>query len=113
MITKIPGFLFMSYRQIAFFGSILISNDQYAQILTQQFETDPEMKKNYDNIVNDYNFTNGLPKEYLFVKLSPNIADYRREYIANGVRSFFRDDTTILLDRKSLLDSINSSLLLF
>lgn len=71
------------------------------------------MQNSYNNLIKDYNFTDGTPKEYLFIKLNPNIDDYRREYIANGVRSYFRDDTTILLDRKSLLDSINSSLLLF
>ena len=113
MITKIPGFLFMSYRQIAYFGSILLSTDQFMEILKTQFKSDPDLEQNYLNIVNDYNFTDGLPKEYLFVKLADGIPDYRREYIANGIRSYFRDDTTVLLDRKSLLDSINSSLLLF
>lgn len=64
-------------------------------------------------MISGYNFTNNLPKSYMFVSLDPNIADYRREYIANGIRSYFRDDLTILIDRKTLLDSINSSLLLF
>lgn len=49
----------------------------------------------------------------MFVKLDPNIDDKRRNFIANGIRSFFKDDITILLDKKVLLDSIDSSLMLF
>lgn len=82
-------------------------------MLNDLLNASKEMKDTYNNLIRDYNFTDGLPKEYLFVKLNPDIDDFRREYIANGVRSYFRDDTTILLDRKSLLDSINSSLMLF
>ena len=54
-----------------------------------------------------------MPKDYLFVKLDPNINEFRREYIANGIRSYFKDDITILIDRTVLLGSINSSLMLF
>lgn len=59
------------------------------------------------------NFGDGVPKDYLFVKLDPQISDFRREFIANGVRSYFKDDLTILIDKTVLLGSINSSLMLF
>ena len=49
----------------------------------------------------------------MFVELSEDISDVRRDFIANGIRSYFRDDTTVLMDRKELLSSINSSLQLF
>lgn len=73
----------------------------------------PSIRTAYEDIIKDYNFTDGIPKDNLFVKLSPDISDYRREYIANGIRSYFRDDTTILIDRKQVLASINQSLTLF
>ena len=41
MITKIPGFLFMSYRQIAFMGTVLISNLQYKVMLDDLLKSEP------------------------------------------------------------------------
>lgn len=67
MITKIPGFLFMSYRQISFFGTILISDVQYKGILDDLLLNSPEAKENYDNMISGYNFTNNIPKSYMFV----------------------------------------------
>jgi hypothetical protein len=49
----------------------------------------------------------------MFVKLDPNIDDFRRNFIANGIRAYFRDDTTQLLDKKELLSSVETSLTLF
>jgi len=69
MITKIPGFLFMSYRQIAFFGSIIVSNEQYLDLLNDLLNANQEMRNSYNKLVAEYNFTDGIPKEYLFVKL--------------------------------------------
>lgn len=50
-------------------------------------------------MIKSYNFTDGIPKETIFIKLDPNIDDKRRNFIANGIRAFFKDDITILLDK--------------
>lgn len=55
-------------------------------------------EEKYNNLVKNYEFTDDLPKGKMFVKLNPNITTERREFISNGIRSYFRDDTTILLD---------------
>lgn len=60
-----------------------------------------------------YTFSNGVPKQFLFVKLAPGVSDSRRNFLSNGIRAYFRDDLTMLLDKKVLLDSIGSSLMLF
>jgi hypothetical protein len=36
----------------------------------------------------------------MFVKLSEDISDERRDFLANGIRAYFKHDTTILLDKK-------------
>lgn len=54
--------------------------------------------------------TNDVPKYKLFIKLNETISDDRREQIADGVRSFFRDERTILLDMKEALKSVSKSL---
>jgi ABC-type antimicrobial peptide transport system permease subunit len=49
----------------------------------------------------------------MFVKLDPSISTERREYLANGIRSFFKGDTSMLLDKKAALGNIEESILLF
>ena len=52
MITKIPGFIFSSYKQIQFAGSILMSTPQYLEILNDVFLNNPDSKKKYDTLMN-------------------------------------------------------------
>ena len=49
----------------------------------------------------------------MFVKLHPNITDSRRDQLANDIRSYFKDDKTVLLDKKVALKAVANSLLLF
>jgi ABC-type antimicrobial peptide transport system permease subunit len=113
MIRKIPGFFFSSYRQIAYAGSIITSNQDYWRILEDQFEDDEAVKANYLELIGSYNFTYGVPKDFLFVRLKQGLPLYRREYIANGIRSFLRDDLSVVFDLEDLKASVQSSLDLF
>ena len=103
----------MSYRQIAFFGSILVGAPQYNVILYDIIRNDVTMQTKLKNITDSYNFKDNVPKDYVFVKLASGISDSRREFIANGIRAFFKDDFTVLVDRTVLLSSINSAIFLF
>ena len=67
----------------------------------------------YKNIISDYNFTNDIPKYKLFIKLDPDITKDRKAEIANGVRSFFKDDVTFLLDLKETVAQVNNILGIF
>lgn len=64
-------------------------------------------------MIRSYNFSNDVPKYKMFVKLNDSISDDRREQIADGIRSFFRDERTLLLDMKEAKASVNKSLTLF
>jgi DeoR/GlpR family transcriptional regulator of sugar metabolism len=64
-------------------------------------------------MISSYTFTKDIPKSKIFVKLAKDIAQDRKDYIANGIRSFFRDDATILLDTGETLKSINGSIFMF
>ena len=44
--------------------------------------------------------SNNVPKAKCFVKLAPSITDDRRDFISNGIRSSFRNDMTIVLDKQ-------------
>ena len=84
------------------------------------------MVTKYNELMSEYNFTNGIPKlylkvkyhkfnqfTYLQVKLDQSISDDRREFIGNGIRSFFKDDLSFMLDMKDLLKTVASSIFLF
>lgn len=64
-------------------------------------------------MINTYNFTNDIPKYKVFVKLNQTISDERRAQLADGIRSYFRDERTLLLDMKDALKSVSKSLQLF
>lgn len=49
----------------------------------------------------------------MFVKLSPDITAERRTFISNNLRSFFSDDATFLIDKTEIVDSLNSTQLVF
>lgn len=87
---------------------------QYKDIIDDYLKMWPkDVTLNYRDMIGNYNFTNDIPKQKVFIKLNPDITQERREQIADGIRAYFRDDTTLLLDKKTALDSINSSLQLF
>ena len=71
------------------------------------------MAENYNKLLSNYNFTDGLIKDMVFINLNKSISDERRSFITNGIRAFFRDDLTLLLDRKEIHDSVQSNLDLF
>ena len=86
MLTKIPGFFFMSYRQIVFFNQGLISYSQYRIILDDLFHNDPDYEAFLlAHTTNTYN----IPKNQLYVKFFPSVDMFRREVIANGIRAYF------------------------
>lgn len=71
------------------------------------------MKRNFNKLIGSYNFTDDIPKEYLFIRLKPDIPQYRREYISNGIRAFLRDDLSFVFDIKDLRETLQSSISLF
>lgn len=50
-------------------------------------------------MINGYTFSNSIPKSLLFVKLDPDISEDRRNFIANGIRSYFKDELIFLMDK--------------
>lgn len=68
------------------------------------------MRDRYDELYGQYNFTDGLPKEFIVVNLNESLSADRRAFITNGIRAFFKDDLTLLLDRKELDESVRSNL---
>lgn len=76
-------------------------------------QSHPKSKEKYEELIKDYNLTNGIPKFRMFVKLAPDITDDRREFIGNGIRAYFKTDGTVLLDKKVAMSALNNSLTFF
>ena len=99
MATKMPGFYMTAYQFAAFVAYSLTSETDYKTMLFDHLKwAGPAAQKNYEDLQKEYNFTNGIPKYRLYVKLNEDVPKARRDFIANGIRSYFRDDGTILLD---------------
>ena len=47
------------------------------------------------------------------VKLNPNITAEKRSFIANGLRSYFRDKETLLYEREEIVSMLKSTGLIF
>jgi hypothetical protein len=65
---------------VAFSGTILSSEISYKQILNDVFASDKningddaKLEDNYHALIKSYNFTDGIPKEFLFVSLKPDL----------------------------------------
>ena len=76
-------------------------------------ESKGRVRQRYESLISQYNFTDGIPKEFLFVRLKPDLPKYRREYIANGLRALLRDDISFVFDIQDLRATLDSSLQLF
>lgn len=113
MLTKMPGWWFTAYQSAQFFSQQLVSEAQYREILEDYFDTHDGTRENFEALIDSYTFTENVPKYKLFVRLSPDCTRDRREQIANGIRSFFRDERTILLDLSVAMQAIATSLTLF
>lgn len=113
MATKMPGWWFTAYQSAQFFAQQLVSEVQFREILEDYFDAHEGTRENFEAVIDSYNFTLDVPKYKLFVKLSPNCTSDRREEIANGIRAYFRGETTILLDLAAAQRAIADSLALF
>lgn len=98
MLTKMPSFRYTAYQSAQFFNELLCTEDQYKQILDDFLDLDVKYRAKYNEMVAGLNLTNGIPKRMILVKLNPNITQERADFVANGIRSFFKDDRTVLID---------------
>ena len=73
MITKLPGYYFTAYSGARFLSQLLISEPQYREILEDFFDMYPQARLNYKKMVDTYEFSNGIPKHKVFVKMATNI----------------------------------------
>jgi len=113
MLTKMPGHFFTGYQSAQFYAENIVNEAQFRILLEDFFKTNAGARENFRVLTSTYQFTAGVPKEKLYVKMDPSISEARRNYIANGIRAYFRNDQTVLIDLKSTVEGVQSALVLF
>ena len=93
-MTKFPFNLFSGYDAIATLGvTILTSYDDFMGIIySNLFSQWSNYYENFLEWVAQYEFVDNIPKGFLHVKLNPNISDYNKSYVINGLRSYLKID---------------------
>ena len=74
MVTKMPGFIFSGYDSAVEFADSIISTDQYGYLMMDYLNA--HSKKGVSRLAElnqQYNFTDGIPKAFLYVKLDPSL----------------------------------------
>lgn len=108
-VTKFPYNYFSGFPTIALIGpTMLTSYDDfmmlcYNNIWWHDEEAWPTWKKNTEK----YEWTDGVPKAFLHVKLNPNISAMDQEFVMNGIRNEL-DKLDGLFAKKDILESIQS-----
>ena len=95
------------------FPKAVVSEVHYKQILDRYLETNPDAKIRFEAMMKPYNCSNNIPKYKILVKLNQSISKSRREYVANGIRAYYRDDLTKLVDINIGYEAIESITKLF
>ena len=90
-----PGLPFSNYRAL---DVALISEDQYLEMLNNYVSINDwkggSVMKAWIALNETYQWTNGIPKSSVMVKLVDGISSDDRNYIANGMRSRLDDPFT-------------------
>jgi len=77
------------------------------------FKQVPKAKEKHEKAILEYKFSNDVPKYKLYIRMGENVDSDRREYIANGIRGFFKSDLSILVDMAITGKQIAASVTLF
>ena len=85
----------------------------YIYLMNEHFQLYPDDQIAYYAKIADYQFNDDIAKQVLMVKLNPNITDEKRSFVANGLRSFFKDKATLLYEKESITSMLKSTGLIF
>jgi len=98
MVRKVPGFLFSSYRQTVNLAPVLVSIDQFERMFGEALADSAEKSK-----------PPVAPKQKLHIRVTPGASLDDREDLVNGLRTFFRNDKTLVVDVNHVVDQMQTA----
>ena len=85
VLKKLPGFLFSGYEQTQLLGMTITSMDAMQKLMMDFFKLNHWSWERYNNTIRDKNFTYGVPKERLLIKLDESATSEDIEVITIGL----------------------------
>ncbi|EGG18606.1 hypothetical protein DFA_04100 [Cavenderia fasciculata] len=104
MVEMFPSFLFSAYGAMATSSPVLLSNDQFQEIMqwVVSFSNDTTVQ-----------MPDTIPKSKLLIRLKEQDApQLDREYIINGIKNFIKTDDIQVIDTQFLLGMTDTAVLL-
>ena len=112
-LSKFPFKVFSSYPGIQRFSTFITSYDDFMGICDANiWSINDSWREAWLEFAKGYDWTDGVPKGYVHVHLNPDISDFDREFVTNGIRGYL-DQRDILLSRYEMSESIKSLNTLF
>jgi hypothetical protein len=97
LLTKVPGFFFSSYRQTARGSAVLVRMDSYQTMLETAWSTLDDLDETVVGLKTP-------PKSKLMIRVTDTGNLKAREDLMNGIRVFFRSDSTVTIDTLTLIE---------
>lgn len=117
MVSKVPGFFFSSFALAAPTQPVLISMSQYDRLMKKFLYEDVELLSDFEKQL--AKLSQGPmqgetkyekpPKEKLLIRNTPDATPEQVEDLMNGLRIFYKSDTTISISTKALIADTTSA----
>lgn len=108
LATKIPGFFFSGRNTVLLNLQSLVSMDAYQAFIDDIYASCDDCESYFLEKTSTYQFFDNIPKQSLYVRLSPDITDQQRTFVANGIRNYFQGQTTAMLVKHDVVQSFTA-----
>jgi len=107
-ITKFPFNYFSGYSIIADSATVLTSYEDFMWIcLADIWQWNTKYYTNWKKWSAQYEWTDDVPKGFMHVRLNPDISDYNRAYVVNGLRSYLSIND-LLFSKNEMTESLKT-----
>eukprot|EP00828_Plagiopyla_frontata_P005789 TRINITY_DN12400_c0_g1_i1.p1 TRINITY_DN12400_c0_g1~~TRINITY_DN12400_c0_g1_i1.p1 ORF type:complete len:276 (-),score=36.93 TRINITY_DN12400_c0_g1_i1:102-929(-) len=106
LATKFPSFYFTGYQSAAYYQEMITSTKQLSELYflyrNKTLVTDQQRLEadRYDSLL-PINLTYNIPKEQLYIKFERKLNQTERNTLANGIKQFFTNESSIIWDTAS------------
>ena len=97
MLTKFPGYTFSGLNTIIVMNQALIGMNEYQTFVDDLFRYNATYAEILLNNTSTYQFNDNIPKQNLYIKFRDGVTKQERDFVSNGIRNYFQDETSYLL----------------
>lgn len=108
LVTKMPGIQFSGLNTVFLFSNGLVSMDDYQNFINFMYATYPDAEDNFNENKGQYQFKDNIPKGQLFVRLTPGITSTQRDFITNGIRNYFLDQSSYIMVKADYVEGFTA-----